>query len=48
MYSLLHSHLTAVAIDFFLKYTLEQLDRLSLGGEVGRTAIIRPKTPVHM
>lgn len=44
MYSVLHSHLAAVAIDsfFFFKYTSEGAER-----EVWRTAIIRPKTPIH-
>lgn len=46
MYSVLHSHLTAVAIDF-LKVHIGVPGPLIAEREVWRTAIIRPKTPIH-
>ncbi len=46
MYSALHSHLTAVAIDFF-KVHIGAPGLPIAEREVWRTAIIRPKTPIH-
>lgn len=46
MYSVLHSHLTAVAIDF-LKVHIGAPGPPIAEREVWRTAIIRPKTPIH-
>lgn len=48
MYSVLHSHLTAVAIDFFFFKAHIGAPGLPIAEkEVWRTAIIRPTTPMH-
>lgn len=47
MYSVLHSHLTAVAIDFLKKVHIGAPGPPIAEREVWRTAIIRPKTPIH-